>query len=328
MEGQRGNVIAGSLRKGILMIKYILHRLLLMIPVIFGITFLVFVVLMASPGNVAQMILGTEATLEDIARKEQELGLDQPIIIQYLQYVWNALHGDFGTSWFQSFDVMEEFSHRIPYTLRLGFLAITWACVFGIPIGIIAAVRHNRPADHIVTFLSLLLNSAPAFWLGMMYQLFFSQKLGLLPASGVGGIKYYILPSLSLGGAILAANARTTRTWLLDVIRSDYVRTARAKGNKESTVIIKHALRNSLLPVITQIGVSFSIIMGGSVITETVYAFPGIGSFLINAVKTKDIPIVMACIVVVALIVGLTNLVVDLLYAVVDPRVQLSTKKG
>ncbi len=310
------------------MIKYTLRRLLLMIPVILGITFLVFFILLASPGNVAQMVLGPEATAEDIAMKEHDLGLDQPIVVQYIKYMWNALHGDFGTSWFQNFNVMEEFSHRIPYTLSLGFLAIGWACVLGIPIGIIAAVRHNHMTDYVVTFFSLLLSSAPAFWLGMMYQLFFAQKLGWLPASGVGSFKYYILPSLSLGGGILASNARTTRTWLLDVIRSDYVRTARAKGNKESTVIVKHALRNSLLPVITQIGVSFSIIMGGSVITETVYAFPGIGSFLINAVKTKDIPIVMACIVVVAVIVGLTNLVVDLLYAVVDPRVQLGSKKG
>ena len=299
-----------------------------MIPVILGITFLVFFILLASPGNVAQMVLGPEATVEDIAMKEHDLGLDQPIVVQYIKYMWNALHGDFGTSWFQNFNVMEEFSHRIPYTLSLGFLAIAWACVLGIPIGIIAAVRHNHMTDYVVTFFSLLLSSAPAFWLGMMYQLFFAQKLGWLPASGVGSFNYYILPSLSLGGGILASNARTTRTWLLDVIRSDYVRTARAKGNKESTVIVKHALRNSLLPVITQIGVSFSIIMGGSVITETVYAFPGIGSFLINAVKTKDIPIVMACIVVVAVIVGLTNLVVDLLYAVVDPRVQLGSKKG
>lgn len=309
------------------MLKYTLRRLLLMIPVILGITFLVYFILLASPGNVAQMILGPEATLEDIARKEHELGLDKPIVVQYLIYMGNAIRGNFGTSWFQNFNVMTEFAHRFPYTLRLGFLAIGWACAIGIPIGVIAAVRHNKPTDYVVTLLSLLLSSAPAFWLGMMYQIFFSMKLGWLPASGAGGFKFYILPSLSLGGGVLAGNARTTRTWLLDSLRSDYVRTARAKGNKESTVVVKHALRNSLLPVITQIGVSFSIIMGGSVITETVYAFPGIGSYLINAVKTKDIPVVMACILVVAVVVGLTNLVVDLLYAVIDPRVQLSDKK-
>ena len=174
--------------------------------------------------------------------------------------------------------------------------------------------------------LALFLSSAPAFWLGMMYQMFFALRLGWLPASGAGSFLHYILPALSLGGSVMASNARTTRTWLIDTLRSDFVRTARAKGNKESTVIFRHALRNSLLPVITQIGTSFAIIMGGSVITETVYAFPGIGSYLINAVKSKDIPIVMACILVVALIVGITNLVVDLLYAVVDPRVQIGGK--
>lgn len=309
------------------MLRYTLRRLLLMVPVILGITFLVHFVLSISPGDPAQMVLGPDATLETIAAKQKELGLDQPQIIQYFRYMAGVLQGNFGTSWFQGFDVMKEFSHRLPYTLTLGIVAILWAVMLGIPLGVIAAVRHNTAVDYGVTVLSLLLSSAPAFWLGMMYQLFFSLELGWLPASGAGSWRHYILPALSLGAGVFAGNSRTTRTWLLDTIRSDFVRTARAKGNKESVVIFKHALRNSLLPVITQIGVNFSIIMGGSVITETVYAFPGIGSYLINAVKTKDIPIVMGSILVIAVIVGLTNLVVDLLYAVVDPRVQLSSKK-
>lgn len=308
------------------MLKYTLKRLLLMIPVVLGITFLVYMVLSLSPGNPAQMVLGPEATAEDIAAKEIEMGLDRPVIVQYVDYMLGAVTGDFGTSWYQGFDVMEEFSHRIPYTLSLGFLAMLWACALGIPMGVLAAVRHNHITDYVVTVLALFLSSAPAFWLGMMYQMFFALRLGWLPASGAGSFAHYILPALSLGGSVMASNARTTRTWLIDTLRSDFVRTARAKGNKESTVIFKHALRNSLLPVITQIGTSFAIIMGGSVITETVYAFPGIGSYLINAVKSKDIPIVMACILVVALIVGITNLVVDLLYAVVDPRVQIGGK--
>ena len=286
----------------------------------------VYVVLSVSPGNPAQMVLGPEATAEDIAAKEIEMGLDRPVIVQYVDYMLGAITGDFGTSWYQGFDVMEEFSHRIPYTLSLGFLAMLWACALGIPMGVLAAVRHNHITDYVVTVLALFLSSAPAFWLGMMYQMFFALRLGWLPASGAGSFLHYILPALSLGGSVMASNARTTRTWLIDTLRSDFVRTARAKGNKESTVIFRHALRNSLLPVITQIGTSFAIIMGGSVITETVYAFPGIGSYLINAVKSKDIPIVMACILVVALIVGITNLVVDLLYAVVDPRVQIGGK--
>ena len=308
------------------MLKYTVKRILLMIPVIIGITFLVHFILMVSPGDPAVMIVGPEASMEDIQAKRVEMGLDQPQLVQYLRYMWNALHGDFGTSWFQSFDVMTEFSHRLPYTLRLGFISIIWAIVLGIPLGVISAVRHNGPVDYTLTVLSLLLVSAPAFWLGMMYQVFFSLNLRWLPASGAATWRHYVLPALSLGGGVFATNCRTTRTWLLDILRSDFVRTARAKGNTEATVVFKHALRNSLLPVITQIGVNFSIIMGGSVITETVYAFPGIGSYVINAVKAKDVPIVMGSILVVAVIVGLTNLVVDLLYAVVDPRVQYGGK--
>lgn len=305
------------------MLKYTLKRLLLLIPVIIGITFLVFLVLSVSPGDPAVMMLGIEATEEDIVAKRAELGLDQPVIVQYIQYMLKAVRGDFGTSWYQGFDVLEEFSHRLPYTLTLATLSTIVAVIIGIPAGVYAAVRHNHLPDYIITFLALLLSAAPTFWVGMMYQLFFSLKLRLLPASGAGSWKAFILPIMSLAGGMLAGNSRMTRTWLLDVIRSDYVRTARAKGNKESVVIVKHALRNSLLQVITQIGVGFSNIVGGSLVAETVYAFPGIGSFLSAAVKTKDIPIVVGCIIVVSVIVGITNLVVDLLYAVVDPRVQL-----
>lgn len=305
------------------MLKYTLKRLLLLIPVIIGITFLVFLVLSVSPGDPAVMMLGVEATEADIAAKRAELGLDQPILVQYVQYMLKAVRGDFGKSWYQGFDVLNEFSHRLPYTLTLAVLSTIVAVIIGIPAGVYAAVRHNRLPDYIITFLALLLSAAPTFWLGMMYQLFFSLRLGWLPASGAGSWKAFILPIMSLTGGMLAGNSRMTRTWLLDVIRSDYVRTARAKGNKESVVIVKHALRNSLLQVITQIGVGFSNIVGGSLVAETVYAFPGIGSFLSAAVKSKDIPIVVGCIIVVSVIVGITNLVVDLLYAVVDPRVQL-----
>lgn len=305
------------------MLKYTLKRLLLLIPVIIGITFLVFLVLSVSPGDPAVMMLGVEATEADIAAKRAELGLDQPILVQYVQYMLKAVRGDFGKSWYQGFDVLNEFSHRLPYTLTLAVLSTIVAVIIGIPAGVYAAVRHNRLPDYIITFFALLLSAAPTFWLGMMYQLFFSLGLGWLPASGAGSWKAFILPIMSLTGGMLAGNSRMTRTWLLDVIRSDYVRTARAKGNKESVVIVKHALRNSLLQVITQIGVGFSNIVGGSLVAETVYAFPGIGSFLSAAVKSKDIPIVVGCIIVVSVIVGITNLVVDLLYAVVDPRVQL-----
>lgn len=305
------------------MLKYIAKRILLMIPVIVGITFLVYFILSVSPGDPAELMLPQDASLEDIAAKREELGLNDPIVVQYVRYMAKAVRLDFGTSWYQGFDVLDEFSHRLPYTLILATLATIVGVLLGIPAGVYAAVRHNRLPDYIVTFFSLVLSAAPTFWLGMMYQLLFSLKLGWFPASGADNWKCFVLPVMSLAGGLLASNSRMTRTWLLDTIRSDFVRTARAKGNNEFTVIVKHALRNSLLPVITQIGVGFSTIVGGSLVAEAVYAFPGIGSFLNAAVKTKDIPIVVGCIIVVAIFVGVTNLVVDLLYAVVDPRVQL-----
>ena len=304
------------------MVKYIIKRVLMLIPVVIGITFLIYLVLSVSPGDPATMILPPDATVAEIAAKREELGLDKPIIVQYLNYMIKVVQGDFGVSWYQGFNVMTEFSHRLPYTLILASLATVLAVVIGIPAGVYSAVRHNAMPDYVITFLSLLLSAAPTFWLGMMYQLLFSLRLGWFPASGADNWKCFVLPIVTLAGNMLAGNSRMTRTWLLDVIRSDYVRTARAKGNKEFTVIVKHALRNSLLPVITQIGVGFSMIVGGSLVAETVFSFPGIGSFLSSAVKTKDIPIVVGCIIIVSVIVGITNLVVDLLYAVVDPRVQ------
>ncbi|MDD3337175.1 MAG: ABC transporter permease [Eubacteriales bacterium] len=305
------------------MLKYTLKRILLLVPVVIGITFLVYLVLSVSPGDPARMMLPEDATEAIVAAKREELGLNDPIVVQYLRYMGNAIQGNFGTSWYQGFDVLSEFSHRLPYTLTLATIATLVAVLIGIPAGVYSAVRHNHMPDYIITFFSLLLSAAPTFWLGMMYQLLFSLRLGWLPASGASNWKCFVLPVVSLAGGMLAGNSRMTRTWLLDIIRSDYVRTARAKGNKETVVIFKHALRNALLPVITQIGVGFSNIVGGSLVAENVYAFPGIGSFLSSAVKSKDIPIVVGCIVVVSIIVGITNLIVDLLYAVVDPRVQL-----
>lgn len=304
------------------MLKYIAKRLFMLIPVILGISFMIYVVLSISPGDPASIILGTEATPEQLAEKRAELGIDKPVLVQYFNYMLKAVRGDFGTSWFMGFDVMQEFSHRLPYTFTLAVIAIVVSVVIGIPLGSIAAVRHNSILDYVTTFFSLLLASAPMFWLGMMMQLLFALKLGWLPASGMTGAASFVLPVLSLAAGRIASNTRTTRTWLLDVIRSDYVRTARAKGAKESRVIMKHALRNALLPVITTIGTYLSVAIGGSVVVETVYSFPGIGSYLINAVKTKDIPIVMGSIIVVSIFVGLINLLVDLAYAAIDPRVK------
>ena len=304
------------------MLYYTFKRILMLIPVVIGISFLCFIVLSLSPTCPATMMLPLDAPPEAVESLRVQLGLDQPIIVQYINYMIGVVRLDFGRSWFQGFDVFTEFSHRLPYTLRLAVFATTVAVLLGVPAGIFSAVRHNRAPDYVITVFSLMFNAAPTFWMGMMFQIYFSLHLGWFPASGVGTWRHFALPVLALAVNAMAFNSRMTRTWLLDVIRSDYVRTARAKGNRESVVILKHALRNSLLPVVTQIGVNFANIVGGAIVVENVFAFPGVGSFLNIAVRANDIPIVVGTMIVVALFVGIINLAVDLLYAVIDPRFQ------
>ncbi len=305
------------------MAKYILKRLLMMVPVIIGITLFIFFVLNLAQGDPAQLILGPDATAADLAAKRAELGTDKPILAQYFLYMKNVLTGDFGTSWINGFDVLSEFMGRIPTTLKLGLLGMSFAILLGIPLGIFAAIKQFHLVDYVVLALALILCSLPSFWFGMMTQIFFCLELNLLPASGIGSFQHYVLPALTLGAAILAAHMRMARTSMLDVIKQDYIRTARAKGASELRVILKHALRNGMLPVVTQVGLSFTMIMGGAVVTETVFSIPGIGTLLINAVKTRDIPVVMGTLIFIAIFVGIVNLIVDIIYALIDPRIAL-----
>ena len=306
------------------MLKYVLKRLLLLIPVVLGITFIIFVVLNLAPGDPAVQILGADATAEALAAKRAELGLDQPIVIQYIRYIAGVLQGDFGTSWLSGYEVLPEFLHRIPYTILLGSLSMFVSVIIGIPLGIIAAIRQYPFVDYASLALALVLFSLPSFWLAMMCQILFCLTLGWLPASGVGSLSHFVLPSITLGANILASQLRMTRTSMLDVIKQDYIRTARAKGADERRVVIHHVLRNGMLPVVTQVGISFASCMGGSVITETVFSIPGIGSLLINAVKGRDIPVVMGTLIFIAIFVGIINLIVDIIYAFIDPRVKLT----
>ena len=306
------------------MLKCVLKRLLLLIPVVLGITFIIFVVLNLAPGDPAVQILGADATAEALAAKRAELGLDQPIVIQYIRYIAGVLQGDFGTSWLSGYEVLPEFLHRIPYTILLGSLSMFVSVIIGIPLGIIAAIRQYHFVDYASLALALVLFSLPSFWLAMMCQILFCLTLGWLPASGVGSLSHFVLPSITLGANILASQLRMTRTSMLDVIKQDYIRTARAKGADERRVVIHHVLRNGMLPVVTQVGISFASCMGGSVITETVFSIPGIGSLLINAVKGRDIPVVMGTLIFIAIFVGVINLIVDIIYAFIDPRVKLT----
>lgn len=291
---------------------------------VLGITFIIFVVLSMAPGDPAALILGQDATVEALAAKRAEMGLDKPIVIQYVTYMLNMLRGNFGTSWLSGYEVLPEFLHRMPNTIMLGSLAMLFSVIIGIPVGIIAAIRQNHFVDYASLAIALILFSLPSFWFGMMGQILLCLNLGWLPASGVGSLKHFILPAITLGANILASQLRMTRTSMLDVVKQDYIRTARAKGADEKQVVLHHVLQNGMLPVITQIGISFASCMGGSVITETVFSIPGIGSLLINAVKGRDVPVVMGTLVFIAVFVGIVNLIVDIFYALIDPRVKLT----
>lgn len=306
------------------MFKYILKRLLLLIPVVIGITLFIYVILSAAPGDPAQLILGMDASAADLAALRAELGLDQPVLIQYLRYMLNVLRGDFGTSWLSGYEVLPEFLNRLSNTILLATLSMAFAAILGISLGILSAIRQNTWIDYFSLALAVLLFSLPAFWFGLMAQIIFCLKLGWLPAAGADTFKHFLLPALTLGANVLASQLRMTRTSMLDVVKQDFIRTARAKGASERRVVMRHVLRNGMLPVVTQVGISYASCMGGSVVTESVFSIPGVGSLLVNAVKSRDIPVVMGTIIFVAVFVGVINLLVDLLYAWIDPRVKLT----
>lgn len=306
------------------LVKYSLKRLLMLIPVILGVTLILYFVMALAPGNPARQILGADASEEQLAALEHEMGLDLPIIVQYVRYIFGVVRLDFGTSWVSGFDVLEAFMQRLPDTLLLAFTATLWAVGLGIPIGILAAVRQYRLFDYGSMVVAMLLFAMPSFWLAILCQILFCLTLHWLPATGVGSFSHFILPALVLGANTLASMIRMSRTSMLDVLRQDFIRTARAKGASKSSAIFHHAVGNSLVPVITQTGISFAGCIGGAVVTESIFTIPGIGSMLINAVKSRDVPVVMGTVILVAVIVGVINLVVDLVCARVDPRIDLA----
>lgn len=294
----------------------------MLIPVIIGITLLIYVVMSLAPGDPAELILGSDAGVEAIELKRQELGLNDPILIRYGKYMLNVMRGDFGQSWYNNYSVIDEFLSRLPNTLTLGLLSISIAILVGIPFGILAAVKQNGVTDYVTLVVAMLFASMPAFWFGLMAQIVFCIDLKLLPAVGADSLKNFILPAITLSGGSVAGMVRLTRTSMLEVIKLDYVRTARSKGASESRIIFRHVLRNGLLPVVTSIGGHLAVIVGGAVVTESVFSIPGTGSLMINAVKIRDVPVVMGVIIVIAVFVGIVNLLVDLAYAVIDPRVK------
>ncbi len=308
------------------MLHYIMKRLLIMIPIIIGITLIVFAILNYTPGDPATLILGFDATEESLRAMRDELRLEDPFLVRYGRYLLGVAQGDFGTSWRYDTPVSEELANRIPNTLKLAAFAVAVMLILGIPMGIISAVRQYSLMDNITLFTALLMTSIPTFWLALMMMLKFSLELGWLPATmpttGIITWKHWVLPTFMCAANLTASMVRTTRSNMLEVIRSDYIRTAEAKGASELRVILYHALRNALMPVVTLVGINFNVLMGGAVITEQVFNVSGVGNLLITSVRTKDAPIAMGCIIFIAATIGLVNLLVDVLYVYINPRLR------
>lgn len=310
------------LKEGKTMKKYILQRLGMMVIVVFGISFIVFTIMNLTPGNAAQLILGQSASPEQVARLEEELGLNNPFFVRYFEYIFNMLKGDFGESYQTGLPVLQEILSRFPTTLTLAAIAMFIATLVGVPVGVISAVRQYSIVDGVSTIAALIFASVPSFVLGLVLMLIFSLNLHWLPATGISGFSSYIMPALTLSAGTMATLVRMTRSTMLEVLKQDYIRTARAKGAAEKSIILKHSLRNALLPIVTVIGVDFGYLLGGTVVIESVFSISGIGSLLISCIRMKDTPVVMAAIMFVTLAYSLVNLVVDIIYAYIDPRIK------
>ena len=304
------------------MLKYISKRIIYLIPVLIGIVFLVFTIMYFSPGDPAKLILGDRAPEEQVAALRHELGLDLPYYQQLFNYIKNAIHGDFGNSYQLRMPVWDIIKLRFPLTLQLTTFTMLIAVLIGVPVGILSAVKQYSVIDAFSVIFALLKASIPAFWLGMLLMLLFSLNLGWLPSSGYEGVKWLILPSITLGFINCATIMRMTRSSMLEVVRQDFIRTARAKGATEKRVVFRHALKNAIIPVITVVGTAFGSSLGGAVVTETVFGLPGMGTQIITAIRQKDNPVVLASVIVIALAFSLVNLIVDILYTYVDPRIR------
>ena len=304
------------------MLKYILKRLVALIPVIMGVTLLVFVIMQLAPGNPARMILGEMATPEQVAALEEEMGLNKTLLVRYFNYMLDFLRGDMGTSYYKSTSVVSEVMSRFPYTAKLAGVAAILTLIMSIPIGVMAAVKQNSVFDNASLVVTLLGISMPVFWLGLLLIITFSLKLDLFPTGGADTWKSYIMPAFCLAFSNMSTMARTTRSSMLETIRQDYVRTAAAKGVPRKAVILRHAFRNALIPTITVLGIQMSQLLGGSVVVETVFAWPGVGRLMIDSISSRDTPMVLGCIVLLTILFSVLNLVIDLCYAVADPRIK------
>ena len=312
---------------------YLVRRLLLVGPVLLGVSIVVFMVLHLSPGDPAEIMLGPQATKEDLERLRTELGLTEPLPVQYARWIGHVVQGDLGRSLWMKRPVLGEVLGRFQATLILAGTALLLSTIGGIALGVASATRPNSLLDRLSAVASLFGASMPVFWLGIVLMVIFALWLGWLPASGMyspygGGdlgdlLAHLALPAVTLAAASVTIVARLTRSTMLETLGQDYIRTARAKGVVERLVVLRHGLRNALIPIVTVVGVQAGYLLGGAVLTETVFAWPGVGTLMVQGILARDFPLVQGCVLVVALCFVLVNLVVDALYAWLDPRIRL-----
>ena len=309
------------------MLRYILYRLLLMIPVVLGVTFVVFSLMFIAPGDPVAMVLGPDATDEEIHEIREELGLNDPFLVQFGRYVYNVfVRFDLGTSIVHRRSITDEIIQRAPATFMVAGISTAMALLIGVPLGVMAAAKQFTWKDNVSMLLAIFGVSMPGFWVALMLVLLFALRLEWLPATGLADWRGYILPCISVALVGAATIARQARSSMLEVIRQDYVTTARAKGQTERKVINVHALRNALLPIITTVGNILGATLGGVVVIETVFAIPGLGVFMVTAVRNRDFPGVQGSVLVIAIVFSLMMLLIDLVFAFVDPRIKARYK--
>jgi peptide/nickel transport system permease protein len=306
------------------MFTFIVRRLLQMIPVLLGVVLVIFLIMQMVPGDPAVLLAGESASPEQVQKIREQLGLDQPIAVQYFSYLKDVVSGDLGTSVRSNRPVLEEIMVRLPVTFELAFWSIIVTVFLGLLAGIISATKQYSFSDISLMIIALLGVSLPNFWLGLMFILYLSVKIQIFPVAGWGTFMHVVLPALTLGTGGAAIVARMTRSSMLEVIRQDYIRTAKAKGVKEQIIVYKHALKNAMIPVITVVGLQFGALLGGTVLTETVFAINGLGRLIIDAIRMRDLPVVQGSILIVSVIFVFVNMLVDISYRLLNKRVDLN----
>ena len=310
------------------MIKYIIRRLLLMIPVIIGVTLLIFLLQAFTPGDPASLALGSDATEAELEQWREERGLNDPILVQYVKYMWGVLKGDFGISYRSPKNITRTIFERWPTTFLVALLSVSISAVIGILLGIIAALNRNNWIDSAARLMGMLGVSMPNFWFALLMIMYFAVEKKWFPVSGFSTPGHWVLPMATVGILGSCGLLRLTRSAVLDSLSADYIRTARSKGQKESKVVMHHVLRNALIPIVTSVGGHFAGALGGTIIIEQIFAIPGLGQLMVNAIYQRDYPLIRGSVLLVAVTASVINLLIDLVYAAIDPRVKAAFKNS